>query len=151
LEKYRIAFDNKGKYSNFDNFVNEFVELLAIIERNLEKKINATGDIGLRYINEFSLKFEDLGLFKISLNTGIKEIGLDFNAAYEVKNENVRSVVRVSRRVKNKDDVLIVFDIDSHMSCAGGEEVIGKFKHLRAEKNNIFFSNVNEKLIERWL
>ncbi|MDR3113100.1 MAG: TIGR04255 family protein [Endomicrobium sp.] len=151
IELRRIAFDNRNKYTNFDDFSKEYVNILKIMQKHINN-FSISGLLALRYINEFSLSKKEKNLFKIAL-TSASDTQYFFDAYFRIKNtsKNINSFVQaLCRENINNDSIQIIFDIDSRAKCNDMQNIMQDLTDLREEKNRIFFNNVDSALIERW-
>lgn len=159
FDRNRVALHIKHTHKNYENFsvlLKEFITLLNTLKKyGIFFSIN--GDIGLRYINIFRLLEEDIDLFKINLLVGKEKENIhSFESAFKVvvSSEEINSIVRVVKNNVEPDSTQIRFDIDSHINTKAIEpnidEITKYLLKLRDIKNNIFFNNIDDRLVTRW-
>ena len=157
IDPSRILYIDGDKYSNFDTFSSALYDIVDIFLGSIkELKIK---EVGLRYINSFSLSQDKLGkVFYVCPQINLTNDGnpnnpyaymsnnLTISSIVDVKNKNLSAIVKNMTNLKPNTPLLnIEFDIDTNMckeyTLVKSEDLKKDFLELKRFKNQIFFSN----------
>lgn len=149
LEKNRIAYSIRNKYISFEELKENYINLVNIFQKKLpaSKQIK---EIGLRYINKV-IDIQDTNLFKIQLIIKKEKI-IPFVVKFNKDNNNIKSTIIATLGMKDKSNNKydIILDINTHTQISSLDDIENSLDIMREEKNEIFFSSFDKKLIELW-
>lgn len=151
-----ITFTSERDYEGWGKFMESVMKYLTILEPVLSKlNIKRTS---IRYINQFQFEeFDDPSQYVKTLITTSENgsmpyplLRYGFKLTLDIK-ENIYSIVNQSVDKKNDNEFVYIFDIDVLNNTEylyNDSQVADLLSELRDIKNNIFFSNLTDKVIE---
>lgn len=160
LLKDRFAFSQLAPYSRW-----EVLESDALLVWNVFVEIaevNFIGRVGLRFINriELELPFEDFSDFLVSapiVPEGLPQGFMNFEQRVVIPNPEIRAIAIVNQSMESfraeSKVVSVVLDIDVGKRIESEleiEELQKILSTLRDYKNEVFFRNITEKVVEMY-
>ena len=156
ISREDVTYTSERDYKGWNYFVESVTKYLIILEPILSKiNISRTS---IRYINQFQFEdFDDPSQYVKTLISTSEDGSLpysllkySFKLTLDIK-ESIYSIVNQSVDKKSDDEFIYVFDIDvlngiNYLFDLG--KVSKLMNELRDIKNNIFFSNLTDKVLK---
>jgi len=154
IQPNNIMFTDKTKYESFEIFFEKFALIATNIREIFNKKIEVS-DIGLRYVNNFSIPMEKLlESFKIAPTISCEEDRdvfagianyLSVTNIVSTFDNSLQASIKTAFRALDINNLNIIFDIDTHITepftVDAVDDLKNKLSQLKDFKNKIFFSN----------
>lgn len=150
-----ITYQDEHQYSSWENLKNEIKYYLDIFREILDQSV--INRLSIRFINKFDFDdFEDPTMYFNTLVSSSNETGFPFpllkygfRLMLTVPDSNIYSIVNQNLESENKYHYIFDIDVlDKQNIVFEVATILTNLEALRQIKNQIFFSNVTQKVIE---